>query len=308
LSIPKGTIANKGAEIEVAVLTVASGGTVRLTVLGGEQRINDASSLTLSTTGLFLLKSAGPNGWIATGSGGGGGGSQGWADTLAIDPTSGANNPIVSAGQFLQLGAVGPATNSPQIRSGDATFRVRGGGNLFLLADGAAGTAALSSTAASSFAVLQAQGAGSTAIVSGAGSVSLEQGGFPRVVIGAGGEWTSPAGSNGQVWTHQGAGVPPIWAPAGAGGGGAATDVTATLPYAHKASDTVTVVDASLLATTKLVISWGTVLETDENNPEDNPVIFTATPAVGSFSLRISTGNPLVPVGGAYKIRYQELT
>lgn len=47
-----------------------------------------------------------------------------WAETLAAGATSGASNPIVDAGQFLQLGSVGPTTNSPQVRSGDAVLRI----------------------------------------------------------------------------------------------------------------------------------------------------------------------------------------
>jgi hypothetical protein len=75
--IPAGTLANKGAIVQVGVLTVASGGSVRLTVVGGQQGINDAPTMTLSSTGLVELTSAGPNGWLATGSGGGGGGGGG---------------------------------------------------------------------------------------------------------------------------------------------------------------------------------------------------------------------------------------
>jgi hypothetical protein len=75
--LPAGTLANKGAVIQIGVLTVLSGGSVNVRVAGGQQGINDAAVLTLSTAGLVELTSAGPNGWLATGTGGGGGGGSG---------------------------------------------------------------------------------------------------------------------------------------------------------------------------------------------------------------------------------------
>ncbi len=55
-----------------------------------------------------------------------------WDAVLAAGATSGANNPIVDVGQFLQLGAVGPAAG--QLRSGDAIFRMSAGAALQLVA------------------------------------------------------------------------------------------------------------------------------------------------------------------------------
>ncbi len=136
------------------------------------------------------------------------------------------------------------------------------------------------------------------------GSGGVSDGVYGSITVTGGGTiWQVTDGVYGDV-TVSGGGT--IWTVAA--GGGSATDATVTLAFSGKRSDVVNVVDASVTALTKLVIGWGTVLASDANNPEDNPVTFTAEPAAGSFSLRISSANPLVPVGGAYKIRYIELT
>lgn len=142
-----------------------------------------------------------------------------WAYVLSNGASSGANNPIVDVGQFMQFGLVGPTTNSPQIRSGDATFRARGSGNMFIIAEGS--TAALSNVAAGGLSVVQASGAGGiaeiqstagAAIVSGSTGVSLVTGGNVRWSADATGEWTTPTGgSAGFPLCHNGAGTPPTF-------------------------------------------------------------------------------------------------
>jgi hypothetical protein len=92
-------------------------------------------------------------------------------------------------------------------------------------------------------------------------------------------------------------------APPGGGGGGASlTAVTATLPYGFGTRE-VTVTDAAVTATSKIVIGWGTVLDSDENTPEE-PVVFSAIPATGSFRLLVTPTNDRQPMGGAIKINY----
>jgi len=71
LLIPTGSLANRGQAIQLGVLAVGTGGSVVVSVVGGEQRINDAPTLTLITPGVTQLISGGPNGWLAAGSGGG---------------------------------------------------------------------------------------------------------------------------------------------------------------------------------------------------------------------------------------------
>lgn len=132
---------------------------------------------------------------------------RGFANALQAWPRSGGSNVWMDAGQYLNFGLEGPATANAQIRSGDAVFRIRcanqvsviGDTNLVLAANGVAGLVAIQATDTN-------------------GTVSLATAGALRVVIAGTGEWTTPAGALGNVWTHQGLGVPPTWA---AGGGGA---------------------------------------------------------------------------------------
>lgn len=132
---------------------------------------------------------------------------RGFANALQAWPRSGGSNVWMDAGQYLNFGLEGPTTASAQIRSGDAVFRIRcanqvsviGDTNLVLAANGVAGLVAIQATDTN-------------------GTVSLATAGALRVVIAGTGEWTTPAGALGNVWTHQGPGAPPIWS---AGGGGA---------------------------------------------------------------------------------------
>jgi hypothetical protein len=163
------------------------------------------------------------------------GGGEDLAKTLRIGNSTGALPIQVDVGQHVNFGVAGPTTSTPQIRSGDATFRIRGGGNVFVLAD--AGVAAVAAVGAAGTALLQAQGAGGNATVqalsgiatldgssaanvisagpvslSGATGATIATGGVNRVVINTGGEWATPAGVAGQHWVHRGPNTPPVWA------------------------------------------------------------------------------------------------
>lgn len=133
-----------------------------------------------------------------------------WQACLNAGNRSGGNNCFMDVGQFTNYGVDGPTTSNPQIRSGDAVLRIRctnqisviGDTNLVLAANGAAGLVALQATDTN-------------------GTVSIATAGTLRVVIAGTGEWTTPAGALGNVLTHQGSGVPPVWAaPTGGSGSG----------------------------------------------------------------------------------------
>jgi hypothetical protein len=62
-------------------------------------------------------------------------GNQSWSDVLQRGPNSGANNPSVDVGQFMTFGLTGPTSLSAQVRSGDATFRIHGQGNVIATAE-----------------------------------------------------------------------------------------------------------------------------------------------------------------------------
>jgi hypothetical protein len=86
---------------------------------------------------------------------------------------------------------------------------------------------------------------------------------------------------------------------------GTASMTATTINVAYGAqSATATVVDAGISGSSKLLVFWGNVLDTDENQPEMDDVTFTATPGSGQMTVKVSTGVPSSVVGGAYKINY----
>jgi hypothetical protein len=138
------------------------------------------------------------------------GAALGWDDVLAVDATSGANNPIVSVGQFIQLGLAGPTTGSPQLRSGDAIFRMRGSAQVIITGET---DVAVNSQGAAGNAVLQALGAGGNVAMSAlntTGTATIATNSASRLVIASTGEWTVPSGSAQQYLKHNGA-APPVW-------------------------------------------------------------------------------------------------
>lgn len=85
ISLPPGTDANDSERVRIAVESVASGGSVTVSVIG-HQPINGAATMVITTVGLTEVVSLGPSGWSAiSGSGGGGGGAVTFAQLLAAN-------------------------------------------------------------------------------------------------------------------------------------------------------------------------------------------------------------------------------
>jgi hypothetical protein len=212
---PSAGVATADKWIEVLLLT----GSGPCKVVPESLLVDGAATVTLTTAGRYAYRSDGISSWWrAPSGGGGGGGGEDLAATLALGNTSGANDMIISAGRFIQLGAVGPVAGAPQLRSGDAVFRMRGSGTVVVTGEA---SAALNSEGAGGQALLQAFGLGGNVgafAQNATGTCALGTNSTNRLVIASTGEWTTPAGAAGQVLTHQGAGVPPIWAAAGGGG------------------------------------------------------------------------------------------
>lgn len=99
------------------------------------------------------------------------------------------------------------------------------------------------------------------------------------------------------------AGVATINVPGGGGGSAAFTAATITVPYDIH-SGQATVVDAAISATSKIMIAWGAYLDTNENVPDMDSISFTAIPAAGSMTVRVSAADLTSRVGGTYSIIY----
>jgi hypothetical protein len=122
---------------------------------------------------------------------------------------------------------------------------------------------------------------------------------------GSGGAF--PAIFNGEDGEEGMMGVPGLRGATGAsgGGGGAVTAVTLTaIPFQNLQYAEVTVIDAAILATSKINIWPGNVLETDENSPDMENVFFNAVPGTGSMVVRVSCTGITERLGGVYKINY----
>lgn len=97
LSLPRATLQNQARAIRVAVEAVASGGSVMISVVGG-QRVGDAAVLVVDAVGVVELVSLGPAGWGVLGASSSGGLTP-IADESVLGNVSGA--PAVPAALLL---------------------------------------------------------------------------------------------------------------------------------------------------------------------------------------------------------------
>jgi hypothetical protein len=127
-----------------------------------------------------------------------------WADVLAADPSSGANNPVIESGQHIRFGAV-DGTLTGQIRSSVDPFRTSTSGSLQFFV----GTSGFFSFGSE----IEIQATGYAALRSGVASVTLSTNSVDRLTINNDGEWEveGDGGAIGEVLTSQGPGVGPAW-------------------------------------------------------------------------------------------------
>lgn len=286
------------------VLGNASGGTA-VNLTGGSELQMAGAPGALNE----VLTSQGPGVspiWAAVGAGA----TPAWSATLAVSTLSGANSPSINAGQRLDFaggglaggdvrGAAGlrlEATAGNAILNSAGVTQATGGGN------GLSAQAAFAALSAGTSSCIVFPSSEVRLTAGGASQIRMLTNGVERLEIESGGAWQlgGLVGASGNVLTSQGAGTPPLWA-APAAAAVAMTDATVTVAYgAHSA--TATVVDAAILVGSRVGIFWGTVLDTDVNDPELDAVTFTCAPAAGSMTVRVSSDK--APVGGPYKIRY----
>lgn len=124
--LPAATPTNKSGRVQIAVLSVASGGSVIAQVVGDIQTINDTATMTMASAGLTDLVANGSSGWSATAAGGGGGLTP-IADESFLANVSGA--PAIPVATLLSsLAGVGlawnPATNALDAAGGGTDPRI----------------------------------------------------------------------------------------------------------------------------------------------------------------------------------------
>lgn len=225
LSLPA---ANASSASKRVGLIVIGSGLVRVTAqaatLPGGSRQGTVSGATFELAlgpGFVEYVSDGSGGWSSTSSASSGAASVAaaavvptWANVLKAGPHSGAFSAFVDTGRFINFGLPGPTASSPQIRSGDAAFRIRGAGNISV---GAVTSSTLFATGAA--ALVQISSDAGPVSVDGFQGVTITTGALvPRLAFDATGAWavSNVAGATGQLITSQGPGTPVLWAdPAG---------------------------------------------------------------------------------------------
>jgi hypothetical protein len=95
----------------------------------------------------------------------------------------------------------------------------------------------------------------------------------------------------------------PKGATGGAGGGGSLTAATLACGATAKAVHKITVTDGTVTGTSKILVGWGTCLDTDTNGPDMDDVSFCARPAAGAFDVIVAVQGSTF-IGGDVKINY----
>lgn len=89
--------------------------------------------------------------------------------------------------------------------------------------------------------------------------------------------------------------------PGGGGGGATATRVVVALPTPDRVSHTVTVVDATVTATSKVLVWLSGLIDSDPNSNMEDSIVLKAFAGSGSFLAQIESR---LPIGGNISIDY----
>jgi hypothetical protein len=95
-----------------------------------------------------------------------------------------------------------------------------------------------------------------------------------------------------------------VWAtPPGGGGSADIKEAIITVPYNGFRRQVATVVDAAVSPSSQIMVGWGAIQNTDENDPEFCDASFFAIPGTGQFDVVVYCARDII--GGTYKINYQ---
>jgi hypothetical protein len=214
----------------------------------------------------ITLTDAGPGGALTIAATGGGGGAPTGAQyvTLATDATLTAER-VLTAGAGISItdgGAGNPVTIACTVSPGVPTSR------LINTTAPLAGGGDLTADRTLSVATF---GAGASGVVPASG-------GGTSNFLRADGTWTAPTAA------------------------AAATEAYVDLGTPANTRRTATVVDAAVSPTSKILVSWGAVQNTDDNDPEMDDITFHGLPGTGQFTLVASCQRP---IEGRVRINYQ---
>lgn len=221
ITFPGATTQTQNRWIEILKI---GGGDVRITALSGT--VQGVTTLTLTANGFYYFQSDGAGGWWIQPTTGGGGGGEDLAATLVIGNTTGPTSISVTAGQRLIFNGGGGAPDIQGTASLTATAATSvaftagttmlctGTGNASLQSSGA-----VASVVGSTGVLCATVGGNVTCQVGGVNSFRVLTNAVERLEILGTGEWqvSNVAGALGNVLTHQGPGVPPLWVAPAAG-------------------------------------------------------------------------------------------
>lgn len=250
----------------------------------------------------------------AVNSGGGGGGAPTNASYVVLGLDAGLTaERVLTAGSGISItdgGANGPVTVACTVAPGaptNATYvtlstdpalsseRVLTAGSGISLTDGGAG-GPITIDCTVSPGVPTSRTINTTAPLSGGGDLTADRT-LSVATFGAAASGVVPASGGGTVNFLRADGT---WAAPTAAA--AATTVYVDLGTPANTRRTVTVVDAAVSPASKVLVGWGAVQNTDDNDPEMDDITFHALPGTGQFTLVASCRNP---IEGRVRINYQ---
>ena len=92
------------------------------------------------------------------------------------------------------------------------------------------------------------------------------------------------------------------WAAPAGGGGATVTEAMVNVGTTPVRTAAVVVTDAAVSPSSRIVLGWGGVVDTDENSPDMSEVDFAAVPGSGQFTARISSQRDLIR--GTFRLNY----
>lgn len=247
--------------------------------------------------------------------GGGGGGGAPTTATYVVMGVDAAlsNERVLTAGSNITItdgGANGPvtiaaATGAPSAAqyvtlatdAGLTAERVLTAGSGISLTDGGAnGPVTVACTVSPG--VPTSRLINTTAPLAGGGDLTADRT-LSVATFGAGASGVVPASGGGTVnfLRADGAWAAPIATASG-------TSSYVDLGAGANTRKTATVIDAAVSGTSKIMIGWGAVLNTDDNDPEMDDITFFASPGAGQFTL---TATCQRPIANRVRINYQVL-